>query len=190
MNNWSRYINKTKNNFPRPLLVQALDFVENKGSALDIGSGALNDSRYLLGEGFKKVIALDKEGLSPLPEEFNCDAFSFKKCTVEDYNFPINSLDLINAQFILPFVDKRKIDNVTESIKKSLKPRGVFVGQFFGSKDSWSNRKDVQVYSKAEVYNFLDELDILFFNEEEKDVMTPLEKMKHWHIFHFIVIKK
>ena len=53
MSHWSQYIAKTKNKSPRPLLVRALSYVKNKNKALDLGAGALNDSRYLLENGFK-----------------------------------------------------------------------------------------------------------------------------------------
>jgi len=190
MHNWPRYIDKSKNRPPRPLLVRALDFVEDKKSTLDIGAGALNDSRYLLEKGFKQVIALDKEVSSMLIKEFDDKNFIFKKCAAEDYAFPTESFDLINAQFVMPFVPKQKMDKLIKAIKKALKSRGIFTGQFFGPKDSWSNRKDTQVYSRTEVDNFLDELDILFFDEEEKDDRAAFQAMKHWHIFHFIARKK
>ena len=44
---------------PRPLLLNALAYVEFHGRALDLGAGPLNDSRYLLSQGFKKVVALE-----------------------------------------------------------------------------------------------------------------------------------
>lgn len=44
---WEDYFERTKNKPPRPLLLEAVTYVKEKGFALDLGSGALNDSLYL-----------------------------------------------------------------------------------------------------------------------------------------------
>lgn len=189
MFNWAGYINTTKNKLPRQLLVQALESIKNREVALDLGAGALNESKYLLKSGFKKVIAVDNEENLDLISEINNEAFSFKKTVIEDYNFLNNHYDLINAQFVLPFIKKGKISTVINYIKSSLKKDGVFVGQFFGIKDSWNSRTGVCVNTEREVKDFLLGLDIVYFQEEEKDGQTATDGEKHWHIFHFIAKK-
>jgi SAM-dependent methyltransferase len=189
MADWPKYINKTKGGPPRRLLVHALNFVQNKDAALDIGAGALNDSIYLLQNGFGKIIALDKVDLSELTTEFEGKAFSFIKDNISDYAFPEKTFDLINAQYFLPFIPAKELGRVMNDAKKSLKHNGIFTGQFFGPRDSWSFQKGVSTHSKTEVEKLLENLDILFFNEEEKDDTTVSGAEKHWHIFHFIAKK-
>lgn len=189
MLDWSEYINITKNKAPRDLLVRALGYVKNKEAALDLGAGALNDSKYLLNSGFKKVIAVDGEENSELLKEINNPAFIFKKEKIEDYNFPLNFFDLINAQFVLPFIKRNKIEDVLDNIKKSLTSGGIFTGQFFGVNDSWSSNPGVAAYSEKEIKNFLASLDIIYFQEEEKEGQTAVNGLKHWHLFHFIARK-
>ena len=189
MFNWTGYINTTKNKLPRQLLVRALEYTKNREVALDLGAGALNESKYLLKSGFKKVIAVDNEEDSDLISEINHRAFSFENTTIEDYSFLDDYYDLINAQFVLPFVEKEKMDVVISNIKNSLKKEGIFVGQFFGIKDSWNSLADVYVYTEEKVKNLLSGLDIIYFQEEEKDGRTAMDGEKHWHIFHFIAKK-
>jgi len=189
MFNWTGYINTTKNKLPRQLLVQALEHAKNREVALDLGAVALNESKYLLNFGFKKVIAIDNEENPDLISEINNNAFSFEKTTIEDYDFPNDCFDLINAQFVLPFVKKDKINKVIIGIKHSLKNDGIFVGQFFGIKDGWNNRAGVCIYTEKEVKDFLSNLDVIYFQEEEKDGQTAMDGEKHWHIFHFIAEK-
>lgn len=189
MFNWTGYINTTKNKLPRQLLVRALEYTKNREVALDLGAGALNESKYLLKSGFKKVIAVDNEEDSDLISEINHRAFSFENTTIEDYSFLNDYCDLINAQFVLPFVKKEKMDVVMRDIKNSLKKEGIFVGQFFGIKDSWNSLADVYVYTEEKVKNLLSGLDIIYFQEEEKDGRTAMDEEKHWHIFHFIAKK-
>jgi len=189
MPNWPQYINATKNKPPRQLLVQALEYVKNKQTALDLGAGALNDSKSLLEAGFEKVIAVDSEEnlelISDVNKEYK-DAFVFKKIKIEDYNFPENNFDLVNAQFVLSFIQKTKIVQVLDDIKKALKSDGIFVGQFFGIKDSWSGNSSISTYTEKEIKEFLFGLDIVYFQEDEKDGRTAMDGEKHWHIFNFI----
>lgn len=53
---WSSFIKETKNRSPRQITRTALPWVKNKGRALDIGGGALNDTKYLLENGFNVVL--------------------------------------------------------------------------------------------------------------------------------------
>ena len=189
MFNWKGYINTTKNKPPRQLLVRALKNIKNTETALDLGAGALNDSKYLLKQGFKRVIAVDSEENLELSNNIDKEYFTFEKIAIEDYNFSQNKFDLINAQFVLPFIKREKIVEVINSIKKSLKNDGIFLGQFFGIKDGWSNKSGVCVYTKKEIEEFLVNLDIVYFQEEERDRQTAMDGEKHWHIFHFIAKK-
>ncbi len=182
MPNWPKYISLTKNKAPRRLLIEALDFVSHKDSALDLGSGALNDTKYLLTI-FNNVVAVDIEEA----EKINNSAFIFNKTKIEDYDFPENTFDLISAQFILPFINKDELARVIEDIKKSLKSDGVFTGQFFGSKDSWSELEDVSVFRREDIEKMLSGFGVIVLREEEKDDLALGGALKHWHIFHFIV---
>lgn len=192
MFNWSQYINLTKNKAPRRLLVRATQYVKDKKTSLDLGAGALNDSKYLLELGFKEVIAVDIEGDSNLISDISKkykDAFIFEKIKIEDYSFLENNFNLINAQFVLSFIKKERIVKVFDDIKKSLRNEGIFVGQFFGLKDSWSGRKNISTYSEEDVRQFLRDFEILYLEEEEKDGSTAMGVQKHWHILNFIVKK-
>jgi len=97
---------------------------------------------------------------------------------------------LINAQFVLPFIEKEKVGKVMASIKNSLKKEGIFVGQFFGLKDAWNNHAGICVYSKKEIEDLLSGLDIIYIQEEERDGQTALDGEKHWHIINFIAQNK
>ena len=65
------------------------------------------------------------------------------------------------------------------------------LGIFFGLNDSWVNIKKQMVFlSKKQVLDlFKDSFKIIEFNEIEKDGMTGLGKMKHWHIYNIMAKK-
>jgi hypothetical protein len=189
MYNWKKYIKNTKYQEPRKLLIKALDFIKNKDIALDIGAGALNDSKLLQDIGFKKVYAIDTEESQELIKGLKNQVVIFKKIAVEDYAFLINSFDLINAQFILFCINKNDLVRVIDDIKKSLKSEGLFIGQFLGLNDSWSGNSNVCTHSKLEIEKMLSGLEIIYLNEEESNAITAMGESKHWHIFHFIARK-
>ena len=189
MYNWQKYINNTKNQEPKRLLVRALEFVKNKDTALDVGAGALNDSKLLQNNGFKKIYAIDIEKNTESIKELDGQVFTFKKIAIEDYNFSANFFDLINAQFVLFCINKNDLIRIIDDIKKSLRSGGIFVGQFLGSNDSWSNQSNVYTHSRLEAEEILSDLEIIDLNEEEKDAITAMGESKHWHLFHFIARK-
>lgn len=187
---WSEYYKLTKARPPSKLLVAALEYIPRRGNAIDIGAGSLKDTVYLLEQGFH-VTAVDK---SPLMEEEaklvkhdNLRAFT---SAFEDFNFQNEEYDLASAMFSLPFTNPLEFDTVFANIKKSLKKDGVFCGQFFGVHDEWSTNSKMTFHSKDQVEKLLEDLEIIRFQEEEKDDSTAMGQIKHWHIFHVIAKKK
>lgn len=185
------YYNRTSNREPRELLLNAIKHVEpvrNK-KALDIGAGAGAETRLLLQKGFL-VTALDaqpeaKMYLSRLPNQENITVFI---SDVEDFEF--QSFDLINAAFVLPFLDRQSFEYVLEKIKTSINPGGIFTGQFFGVNDDWNKPKENMTFlTKSEAKGYLNGLKVLSFEEKDQVGTVANGTKKHWHIFEFIAQK-
>lgn len=67
---------------------------------------------------------------------------------------------------------------------------GYFVGNFLGIKDEWKIIKEDMVFlEKEQVLELFKEFDIIKFEEVEKEELTGLGKMKHWHLFNVIAKK-
>lgn len=62
-NTWGEFYSITKDRPASALLQRAIKFVQNKNSALDLGAGALKDTKFLLTEGFQSIIIVDSEPL-------------------------------------------------------------------------------------------------------------------------------
>jgi SAM-dependent methyltransferase len=188
---WKDYYERTKGRPPRPGLQKAVSFVADKDSALDLGSGALNDSQFLLAQGFKRVIAVDKVAVAEeIVKHLPADRFEYIISTFEDYEFGTERFDLINAQYALPFIAPDQFMRVYESIRASMKPGAILAGQFFGDRDGWKDDKKMNFHTKAESEGLLKDFRAIEFWEEEQDKNTAAGTMKHWHVFHFIVEKK
>ncbi len=189
---WQEQYLKTRNQPPSLILVKGVSFVQNKGTAIDLGSGNLVDVKFLLSQGFKKVIAMDKELpheelLIDLPE----DRFEFIQSKYDEFEFPENQYDLVNAHYSLPFSSPKTFDKVWGSIEKSLVNGGIFTGQFFGINDQWNDKtRDMTFHTEQEIRNLLNNMEILNFAEEEIDRKLASGDKKHWHLFHVIAKTK
>jgi len=186
---WSECYEITKAKPPSKLLVKALEYVASKGKAIDIGAGALKDTRYLLEQGFE-VTAIDK---SPLMEQeakaLGNNNLHASTTAFEDFAFPENEYDIANAMFALPFTEPAHFEKVLSKIKSSLKKGGIFCGQFFGPNDEWSKNPKMTFHTEAQAKELFTDLEILSFKEVEEDSTTANGTPKHWHIFHIIAKK-
>ena len=192
-NRWHSFFEKTKSAEPRKYLVDTIQYVENKNTALDLGAGTLRDTRFLLEQGFGKVIAMDGEEIfEDFANEIDDDRLETDVSNFENFDFQENTYDLINAQYSLPFMDKEYFDVVIEKIKKSLKINGIFVGTFFGDNDGWNNEtsKTENFQTKEEIETMFEDFEILELLEKEEDKPAVNEKIKHWHTFHITAKKQ
>lgn len=180
---WSDFYRITQGRPPWPRLVAAVDLLGRTGEALDLGCGAGRDTRYLLTRGFF-VTAVDRETaslatLAELPSEH----LHLRQAAFEDFIF--EQYDLVNAHFALPFIHKDQFGTVFARLKVSLKPGGIFVGQFFGLKDTWNTASTTMTFlSSEQAHEQLDGLELLEFAEEDQDGATADGTQKHWHVYH------
>lgn len=181
-NSWENYYKQTKSRPPSPLLKEALIFVENKKLALDLGAGALVESKFLLDQGFEKVVAIDIEKF----DDFTHPNFTFIRSSFERYDFPENEFDLVNANFSLPFNDPTSFPAVWKRILNSLVIGGIFSGQLFGLNDDWSKNESMNFHSKKEVETLLEKTEVVKLEEIKKNAPMATGGTKNWHIFAII----
>jgi tellurite methyltransferase len=191
MADWQTYYNQHLSRPPRSLLVKALFFCKNKDSAFDVGAGTLIESKFLLDSGFKKVTAVDSSPeIKNFAKQINDSRLEVHVEPYQDMVLFPNSFDLITASYALPFYGQQGFKEFIEKLIFSLKPGGVFTGQFFGNRDGWNTGiKDMAFQTTEEAKNLLNDLKVELFNEEEKDGTIASGEAKHWHVFHFIAVK-
>ena len=180
---WDAYFSNTKNMEARPLLVEALSYVNNKNYALDLGCGVGADTRFLKANGFS-VTSVDS---APEVKKFLPDAIL---STYADFSFPVEKYDLVNAQYALPFNPPSSFPEIFERLTKSLKSGGIFTGQFFGEKDGWSHQKEMTFYTEKEIKKLLEPYKTHVFRERKENGKTASGETKFWHVFNVIAEKK
>lgn len=159
---------------PRHLLVEALDYTDERGAALDLGAGDLRDSRYLLKTGFQHVTALDKLPLG----EFEGEVIEGR---IEDVELPKVYFDLVNAQFSLPFMPR----DTFAKVQKALKTGGIFVGNMFGHE----NEQPKYFTSKEELLELLTGFKVLYLAEVFRIHNDFAGVERSWHLYDFIAQK-
>jgi len=184
---WYDYAERYKDRPPRPLLTRAVPLATHRETAIDIGSGGLNDTRFLLDSGFK-VTALDGEPVAQaVADTLPPDQFNYVVSSFESFDFPVAAFDLVNAQYALPFVRPEHYLQVFDAVVAALKPGGIFTGQFFGDRDDWGGTANMTFHSESEARRLLAPLTVLEFTEEDDASSKTLSgQPKHWHLFHFI----
>jgi SAM-dependent methyltransferase len=190
---WEDHFRLIRDDPPKPMLLLALKSPVEKGKALDLGAGALNDARHLLKVGFQKVVALDANLPGHAASGFaNTERFEFVKARMQDFAFPKAAFDLVNAQFVLPFLPPQDFPAVFASACDSLAPGGLFAGQLFGTNDEWASDPQMTFHDPAEARRLLARYgDFVYFSDEENWSGTLASgQTKHWHILHFIVRRR
>lgn len=183
------YASLSKEFKPNKLVEKALSYIQDNGKALDVGAGALRDSKYLLEKGFT-VVAVDKDPLiKEEAEKLQNQNLTVHVTDLAEWNFPENSFNLAIAINSLPFLPKSVSKDVFNKIKKSLIPGGVFCFSIFGDRDGWVANENMSFFSKEEIEDVVSDMKALSFEEEEKDGKTIRGADKHWHIFRVIVRK-
>lgn len=103
-NTWREFYEITKDRPPQQLLVRALSHVQRRGHALDLGAGALRDTRELLRQGFNHVTAVDNEPMmAEVSREIGESRLVAVTSTFNEFDFPQDTYDLVTAQWALAF---------------------------------------------------------------------------------------
>jgi tellurite methyltransferase len=182
---WSDWYNHTRVQPPYDLLNKALSYVKNMGKALDVGGGALKDTRYLLEKGFD-VTVIDK---SPLlekeAEKIKSDRLHTYVTSFENFDFPVNEYVLASAMHSLSYCEPEHFNRVFINIKSSLKKGGIFCGHLYDTYDEWSKGINRAYQTANGAKELLKDMDVILFQEEE----TEGDHTKHWRIYDFIARK-
>jgi SAM-dependent methyltransferase len=184
------FYKNTKSRPPNKLLVKYLPEINSNGlNALDLGSGAGRDTKYLLENDFT-VTAVDRNRdsekfLEPLPRQEN---LNFVCTSFESFEYA--KYDLINASYSLPFINPNDFNSTFKKIINSMNPGAIFIGQLFGEDDEWNVRNSNLTFMSIEdVKKLLNNLEILQINETNDLGPTGEGKTKHWHVYDIVFRK-
>jgi SAM-dependent methyltransferase len=196
--NWGPYFDATCQRDCSALLIESLRHVDERGLAVDLGAGAMNDSIRMLHHGFRKVTAVDAATDSkPYADKVRAafgPRFEFCNGRFCDFPFETESSDLVHANFSLPFHGDAGFDELIRTALESVKVKGVFSAIFFGYEDEWTRTKpDLAFRSKEQIEQMLSGFELAVPLREFKrdsgviDAKAPSgRRTKFWHYFQVV----
>ena len=191
MGNIEKYYDNTTDAMPNYTVKKFIKLNVEPGNAVELGCGAGRDTVCLIKNGWN-VLAIDRENVASriaakLSEE-ELKQFKFSKQKFEYIELEKNNL--VIANFSLPFCNKNNFTELWNKINDSILEDGYFAGNFFGINDEWKNTKEEMTFlTKEQVIDLFKKFEIIEVKEVEKDAITGIGKMKHWHIFNVIAKK-
>ena len=149
--NKEEYYNITKNAKPHLNVLNFLNFNVLPGKAVDLGCGAGRDTIELLKNNWK-VLSIDKEDTeSIIREQLNqkeSENFKFEKCFFGEMNLP--KVNLIVANFSLPFSKKEFFNDLWKNITNSLSNERLFCWKFLWKKRYMGrNKRKYNIFNRT-----------------------------------------
>lgn len=195
---WDKYYKNKMYQPPRQLIVDALAYFKNPGTAIDLGSGVGNEAAFLLNNGWK-VWAIDAQPkAAQLLMERN-DIHSLDKLITITATFDqelkwedLPQVDFVYASYSLPFSNPEKFDYVWKQVKEKILPGGRFAGHFFGLNYKGftaQEMKNMTFLTLENVHHLFQDFTIEYFRESEKDGLSGTGRNVHSHIFEVIARK-
>lgn len=185
---WRRYFAATADKPVHPIFESLEPFLPRSGIAIDLGCGGGRGTLWLMERGMH-VVAVDASevGLNYLRSALPSDSDVELICS-NFQDLKLDTYDVAVACFTLFFLPPEDFGRFWPRVVQSIRPGGLFAGQFLGVNDSWKDR-EFTLHEKGDVEGLLRDFQVLMLTEEENDGQTALGESKHWHVFHVIARK-
>lgn len=180
---------------PRPMAVKAIELFAGKtGKMIDLGAGAGADCAYYLAHGWK-VIAVDintigiENMLKTIGDKYADNITVIKR---RFHNVTIPVVDLVIANYSLPFCGTKHFASVWENVKSAIKPGGRFAGTFFGVNDEFKEK--AILLSPNQIKAMFEGFGYEYYTEGEQESEIIDQKgdkvFRHWHTYEIVAKKQ
>lgn len=154
--------------------VEKINKIENK-TAIDLGCGIGQDTKWLLDKGFD-VVSCDfsERALNKLKELIH-NSKTMQIDIKEELPFEDNSIGLINANLSIHYFDMKNTIKIFNEIHRILIPNGLFIGRVNSDKNEGYIQENTKEIEKNFYYE--DGRYRRLFNKEQFDTLT-----KDWNV--------
>ncbi len=190
MCSWKKYYDVVGDN-PNPFAKEVVRRHRGrKNLALDLGAGNLRDSKFFFANGFRKVVAVEKDKQALL---FFDTRIPLHIKPIEEFEIARGAYDLIYSCNVLYFLEKELIEKLFHRAWEGLRPGGILACTALAQQDAWCQPSEINPCA------FLTALDIgrlrigfkaLMLREHEYDGRSVSGQMKHWHYWSLIFQKR
>lgn len=179
------YFEAAKQLGPNPFYERVRPFLPVvPGRVLEIGFGVGAGVRWWADQGWQ-VTGIDPDPRMCDEAARRCEEYSdVKICCADGLTAAWPKVDVIAAVFATFFLGDRE-GELLARIQGHLEPGGLFVGQLLGPNDNWA--ATMPSHTTAQLRDWLEPFDVLFWDEVEADGKTVYGEPKHWHVHHLIL---
>ncbi len=160
--------------------------------ATDCGCGTGSDIRYLEQQGFRvHGFDINPDSVAICRDRFGSRSLvNISESSFESFDYPKSCVVIANSSLF--FADPNQFETTWRNIKSSIEAGGVFSGDFMGFKDSWAEnyRSPTTPLSELEVKGLFSDFEIVRFFERDENAKTSLGRMKHWHTYSVVAVKR
>ncbi len=110
------------------------DFVTRREACLDLGAGNLRDSKFLLWQGFSRVVAVDSSEDS-LP--FATEGIELHIMPIEQFVPEKDAFDFAFSANTFFFLSPTQIANALQNVLNGLRAGGIMAFNVLGKEDGW-----------------------------------------------------
>ncbi len=197
MSNWDEYYRVRKDHQHSDLVYYALNILKYNPDikrVIDLGCGAGNDAKYLIGREWDVyAVDINDSALKLLRESISMDSLE----RLKTYNVAFEDLDkdllpdssLVVAFSSLSFCNPLHFNKLWDVIVSKMLKDAVFVGNFFGVNDEWAVNKEMSFFTYGRIRELFEGFHIQFIREIEHQVPTFTSGNKYGHI-HSIIASK
>lgn len=159
------------------------------GVAVDLGCGVGTATLFLLERGFEVYsVDLSEEAISILQSRLPEGARAHP-VVADMMAFPIPECDVVTAGFSLFFLSQDQLAEFWPRLIATLRPGGLFAGQFLGPNDEWADKGHALVDEQM-LREMFAGFELIHFEEVDREGETSVGNPKHWHVFHVVARKR
>ena len=160
--------------------------------ATDCGCGTGSDIQYLEQQGFRvHGFDINPDSIAICRDRFSSKSLvDISESSFESFDYPKSGVVVANSS--LYFADPNQFETTWGNIKSSIEIGGAFAGDFMGLKDTWADnyRSPTTPLSESEVKGLFFDFEIVSFFERDESAKTSLGRMKHWHTYSVVAVKR
>lgn len=160
--------------------------------AVDCGCGTGSDIDYLETQGYQvHGFDINPDSIAICNDRFGSKSLvDVTESSFEAFDFPESGIVIANSSLF--FADPEQFDDTWYKIVSSIQVGGVFAGDFMGCKDSWASnyRSNTAPFMESRVRTLFNRFEVVRFTERDEMAKTSLGKMKHWHTYSVVAVKR
>jgi hypothetical protein len=186
MSDWGKYFEQIGNG-PNEELVNALSaYNPNRSIALDLGAGNMRDSKFLVSQGFQRVVAVDT---SPLVLNYAVPGIEVQISDINQFCAVPGTVDLVVSFNSLFFLPNKKLMELFLRVYQCMAPGAYFVFNALGPEDGWvkEGRKDVYPIPLEKLSLYVSPFKVVEANEVKGYGKTTRGREKFWHVWRVVL---